>query len=308
MAQLISGSDVRIVQGATAGSFLRGSSARDGDSYWVDQRTGQDRFGPAGIFFEAAIREELRQGREICAFVGAGHESEAGKLNSSVDQLRYELAQAWVFEKARSIVAEAGLQPPPVFISPIGRRGEPDYRFSDGVQSIRRIQNKLVATRDWLHLLPETYDIPTDGGAHLRTKEEPNGYVLAAPRQTRKIAQTLGAPIHGGVDGPRIVRVRRRADQVTVSIELDGGTTLRAAGAIDGFRYRIAGTDIPISDVQLTGPTEVRFKLPRSRPRGTEMLFYGYGALTGTEPGRILRDDQDVALPLRWFEGSPTIE
>jgi len=303
----------RLAQGATPGTFLRKSTAGGATNYWVnDDDLANLQVGSIMQTCLDKIASEIAAGRKVGAFLFAGHESEAGQVNTSAKRTSYTTCQKWVYDRVRAAVADAGQTAPPIISTVLGRRGDNPYDNNEGVQFIKGFQRQFTVDYPWIFNMPEVHDIQTDGGAHLITPNlGANGWVQAAPRYGRKTAKVMGATVAGGVDGPRITGAVRQASSadVLVTIAHDGGTDFTPTTDIQPFRYLVDGVLATVSAAVRVNATTVKVTLgavPASG--GVERLQYGYGAMTGTDYTKALKDNQTVPLPLRWYDDLVTVQ
>jgi hypothetical protein len=298
LAGLVAASTWQVRDAAADGSALLEINSASG-GHWIE--TG-GAIGPRWQDALDAIAAAKADGLTIGGFYFNQGEGDAYWISQSAGNID-TWGEGWMTVFASLRQAAGG--DPRIFWCPMNRRGDTGASQA-GYNALRRKAVQLAAANPAIiTLLPEMYDQDSDGGAHAT----PAGYKALAPRMARKIAKTLGAPVAGGVDGPRITAVARDGAIITATIVHDGGSDVTPAAEIEGFCYLIDGVLQDIGTGTRTDATHVRWTMPENVPEGAnELGVSGYGWLPGiTDFTKILRDNAAVPLPVRFAEAVATV-
>ena len=269
-----------IIEGATGSAPALKDSAPTEDWYYDDNT---DTYGAA---YEEWEEIALGCNRQIEAIIWDQGESDATALyNSTITEARYKGAIESIFSKMREKIGNV-----PVFIIPIGRRGS----SATDIQTVREVQQELATEYSWIHLTPEKFDNNLADDLHM----DKDGYANQATRITRKIADSFGLSVTGGVNGAEINNASRSGTNITVNISHDNGNDFTPASNIEGFYFTDDSVEISITSAIRTNATTITLTLA-STPTGTEILYYGHNTMSNVTASNLVMDNDSISLPLR---------
>lgn len=284
----------RYGQGATGGTCLLKSSAGGGTNYWYNDIDGTfdgDAFRNWVIAFDAL-------GRNVSAINWDQGEGDVGSLKTGAITIQdYSDGLVALFAEFRRRCGDV-----PISITMLGRRTD-SYSAENEWQLLREFQQTITGLISDTHLAPEKFDLAmldetgVSDGVHLADAS----YVTNAQRQARKDLEVLGL-YSGAVDGPVITNVSRSSVTVTVTLTHASGTDIAPMMGIEGFVFTDDGTPISIIAAVRTNATTITLTLAGA-PSGEEVLYYGYGVMSGVDNDNLVVDNSAFALPLRSYAG-----
>jgi len=284
MDQYWADADNTLIDGATSGSTLIFSNATD-DNWWYNELN--DTYGDAWDTFEAVVSSYT--GTILGVHWDQGENDQGDIANNPTKQAIYKNGLVTVFERMREIIG-ADI---PVFICPIGRRG--DAQTGIGYQVLREIQKQLADEYTWIHLLPEKFTQGDDGGAHLNI---PAGYQAYAPFAARKALSVLGETI-SGVDGAQLVSASRGGTTINVLIDHDAGTDYTPIDDINGFKLFDDGSEIEVLNAFRIDSTHIGIDIASVPTGASQVLYYGYDRLNDVDNTKLLKDNSSFLVPFK---------
>ncbi len=294
----LTGADVELLDVAVGGTPVDRIAADDADDpWWYDLDAGLP--GPLLVDAVASITAALDAlstslGTEVTlpGIVWAQGETDARSIGGGTAQQstaeRYRDATEAVFATFRDELGDPDL---PIYIQQIGATTDPSAAL--GAAEVRAAQTAIAAADPHVHIAATTYDLALIDRFHYSGE----GYTIAAERLANYIAEDLGVP--GAVGGgPVIAGARFGADTGEIIVTLDHGSggDIGPVAGISGFTATDATGDRQPSTAERLSATEIRlgFDAPLT---GTVSLSYIRDA-NGWDPGRVVRDDSALSLPL----------
>jgi len=266
-----------IVNGAWDGSrALKSGLTTPG--WWYDNVTGDQ--GDALIRWRERVLAMMATGAECEFIIWDQGESDTGKNKADL-----KAAYLFIFGVMRATVGNV-----PVIMRRIGRRtpGSSNTHY----QEFRELQSELAAENDWIHIAPDKIATELVDSVHLTQA----GYVATATQWIRKALKTIGENVTGTVEPPKVIYAERNANVVTANIVYDTGANDFTGDK--GFQLFDSGVEITGTFAKVDA-NKITYTLATT-PTGTEVLYYGYGALTTYQAtwADLIKDNSSYQLSM----------
>ncbi|NQZ13245.1 MAG: hypothetical protein HRT94_00275 [Alphaproteobacteria bacterium] len=271
---------VVMVDGSTGSSAA--SKTSNDTNYWWDLAT--DTAGPA---FDTFINNMANAAVVPTYILWAQGEEDSHHIGSNTSRAQYKQALESIFTGMRHTYGDI-----PVFIQRIGRRT--GFSNTGGVQTIREVQEELIAENDWCFEAAESYDTTLYDQVHL----DDNGYMSVAARNSAAILLQQNAQANV-TTGPEITDATLVGNTVTVTLSHDAGDNFTPSSNIEGFIFHDGSTSISITSTEQTNATTITLTLASTPSEPTKTLYYGYDDMVGLNTSNIVRDNSADQLPLR---------
>lgn len=246
-------------------------------NFWWDIQT-QSR-GPAFDTFYNVINAD---GLKPNIVLWGQGEQDSHYINNGTSTADYKNALLAIFDDMRSNLGDIK-----IYIQPIGRRTS--FSNTGGVQAIRDIQKEIIAENSWCYESAEIYDLELFDHVHINDASN----LIAATRNSLSLLNQAGA------SGPRLSNALRSGTTITLDVIHDLGTDFSPLSGINGFRFFDDVNEISISNAVRTNATTITLTLSSLPVSSNKTLYYGYDDMAGINTAQIVRDNANLAMPLK---------